>query len=660
MNSSVANPNIPNTNRNPIENNTIDLGNHLIALRNNSQNGAMELESFMQKIIVNVGKLGEMCKSNFQGVRESISKIEDNENAMGIAISTLAVKTEELGLALGDQVENSNLMIQLTHKTMDRLKNEGNYNYECLKYLYNCHVETYNKLKDDEERFINSNSEFRNLKGLTANIDLTVNQMTQKLELLLKRDQERTQLNEKVEQLQKQIQTLQVKTDFLEKNELPQIKQQAKAFDEEKSEIYSRLMINEENISKASNPVIHSETQTKLTAGDRKKLRDISDEIDKLYQWKKTQSTEISMIKQTICKGEENILQATKRLVTNEISKIDEKFEEKYRDLSEEQEDNNTRIKEVKLKVEETSRISIPQSILDSSKDLKDYKDLTKKEQEKLEAKLERIKQDVANLDRKQLTNTLQPQIDSIREKYQTLLSQSNNTIKEVKNQIEHLEKKKSNHVECIDQKKLFLEVNEVIQRRLNEYTTTVDNQLQHIAVSKKISDTVPRKSIEGKTYIYCDKYGKSIDNEDLKIRSDGEVVKRGPKTPSKKECWRGSKCKKDNCLFQHPNIKSFKHRDTNNSSFQCKYSTKCRNPKCRRQHGKEKEQRQEKPIHSQISSQNQMPQLQQIPQPQSQPIPNTSGELLGSDMANYFLWNLLKSKFEPQQNRVHGATFQL
>ncbi len=458
------------------------------------------------------------------------------------------------------------MMADITNQTLSMTKFDGEQLRNGVQTIYSKWLETRKQCKDLKEEFTRFSAQFSNLKSISnLNINLDHNTQTldkvqgqittveQKIEALLGRDNELNKVTERLRNIETQMKTLSTRFSLLDERELPKLRLNADAFNLEKSDIYSRLLISGEQIKKLEGMSVignPSAFSSEMNKADKRKLNTLREELD--GQVKALRRTQISVeelqreqIKESEVDTRINFI--INRELTQKVESLAKKFdgltiefeevtnhqegvlymkkklenlEETTQGVQKKREEDRKKIESMCMDLLElTRRIEvIPSSpkeldlsqirelVRDTFQNHEDPKTnhniekMLEETSENLDSKMDTLKKRVQKLETFPLNN---PQIDHLRKRLDGV---SENMVKGL-NELRELHKKflkpTRNLQDDLDYNKIWKDMETIIIRKWEDYTQIIEDKLKFIASSKSYSDEAPKRSFEGKTYIY-------------------------------------------------------------------------------------------------------------------------------------------------------------
>ena len=581
---------------------------------------SMQIEEVKGYISNTIDILSKCLRTTFQGVKDELNQINDLGSRLENGLNQTLDKIEEQDALLSN------------HELM--LKNIIN----AAQLMFDRQIQKNTEL---DEALLKVSQYFENLNNSIEKANVLNNQLMidgktteQKLNILLKRDQDSGSLESKFVSAETQMKALVMKFNLIEERDIPKIRANAESFNLEKSDIYSRLLVLEERFQKLEGLITISTENVNFSKSDKKKLNELQNNVIDLQRWKSQAQDTLDNLRRDQIK-EREVDSKIKTLLAKEIHpKIDqmsqkigilgkdaeesselfcgvedlrnrndliEKWLKKIQDKNSEDDlcfkDLKSQLEEVSMKIvklDAKEQFMPDQNKLEQNlkrmmeetekfKDISKFTDIIEDNKKLVNKKIDDIKQKVEKIERGCFLN-IQTQVDILRDKIGKLGDAQNRSNKELNSLTQELEDGRKNLEKTeigIDYKKIIDETSAIIDSKLQNYTETIESNLAEISRQQRITKEAPLTNFEGKKYLYVDEKGAPIDRKDVRIAIDGSAILKERNTQkywsqdseiSKNKCTYGSKCDRVFCKRDH-------------GEKICPWDSRCTDPKCQLRH---------------------------------------------------------------------------
>jgi len=234
----------------PITLNSGDQANQTLTLRNGQCNqdtlqlrnpDSMELEEVKGYISNTIEILGKCLRTAFQGIRSEIDNISDLGERVQNGLSMTMDKVTEQETILDQHELMLKNIVSAARWMFDNQIKKNEQSDQAFGKL----IKGYNYLDSCIEKFSNQLNQCSN----------TNNANEQKLSLLFKRDNDLGNMGDKRINIETLLKALSARFELFENRDLPKLKCNSESFPNEKSDIYSRLLVLEERLQKVD-PIV--------------------------------------------------------------------------------------------------------------------------------------------------------------------------------------------------------------------------------------------------------------------------------------------------------------------------------------------------------------------------------------------------------------------
>jgi len=257
--------------------------------------------------------------------------------------------------------------------------------------------------------------------------------------------------------LETQLKTITMKFNLFEEKDIPKLRINAESFNQEKSDIYSRILVLEERFEKLEGLLTISSENVNLTKSDKKKLYEIQNSVLDLQRWKINTQESLEALRRDQIKEKEVDTKIKTMLTKDMLPKIEQlshkittmgreseenleipceiedlknrnsQLEKEVKKLQEKRHEDNKDLKGIKSHLEETSlkieelkakeqfshdHIKLDQNLkkviedMDQFKNLTKYTDLIEENKINISRKVDDVKQKMEKIERECIIST--------------------------------------------------------------------------------------------------------------------------------------------------------------------------------------------------------------------------------------------------------------